>query len=188
MHILKPAIESEDFAVISGAPGSGKSSAINAFVNELDPNSYPYIYFAAEKYKIVDIAKMILHGFHAQVPFHGYAALRKLKDYILKLNSQKGCKPVVIIDEAQELPITTLKAIKNIANFNADTQSRITIIFCGQNELMDILKSEILTSLRRRIRVRYVFKPLSAEETLEYKELYISLPVSHVSSFTGTAW
>jgi len=172
---LQLAIKSEDFALISGSPGAGKSSSINAFLNKLDPLSFPSIYFTAEQYKIGDVAKMILHGFHTEIPHQGFTALRKLKDYILKLNSEKGVKPIVIIDEAQELPITTLKAIKNIANFNTDSKSRITIIFCGQNEFLDIIKSDVLTSLRRRIRVRYIFKSLSIEETLAYIDHHFKL-------------
>jgi type II secretory pathway predicted ATPase ExeA len=165
---LQLAIKSEDFALISGSPGSGKSSSISSFLGSLDPVSFPHVYFTAEQYKIGEIAKLILHGFHAEMPYQGYAALRKLKDYILKMSAEKNTKPIVVIDEAQELPLTTLKALKNIVNFNADSKSYITIILCGQSELVDMMKSDILTSLRRRIRVRYIFKALSIEETLAY--------------------
>lgn len=172
---LQIAIKSEDFALISGTPGSGKSSSVNSFLNDLDPTDYPHVYFTAEQYKIGEIAKLILHGFHSEMPYQGYAALRKLKDYILKINSEKNVKPVVVIDEAQELPLSTLKALKNIANFNADSKSRITIILCGQSGLIDLMKSEMLTSLRRRIRVRYILKPLSLEETLAYIDHHLKL-------------
>ncbi len=111
---LSLAVGNEDFALISGTAGSGKSSAIRYFISQIDPKAYPHIYITAEKYKIGDIAKLILHGIKVEIPYNGYAALRKAKSLISKMNAEQNIKPVIIIDEAQELPVSTLSSIKNL--------------------------------------------------------------------------
>jgi len=172
---LSLAVANEDFALISGAAGSGKSSAIRYFVSDLDSQAYPYVYITAEKYKIGDVAKLILYSFNTDIPYNGYTALRRVKELITKMNAERNSKPLVIIDEAQELPVSTLSSIKNLANFKIDSQSLITFILCGQNELLNKINMSELASLRRRIRVRYKFGNLSLEETVKYMDHQMSL-------------
>ena len=167
---LTLAIGNEDFALISGTAGSGKSSAIRYFVSQLDPSAYPHVYITAEKYKIGDIAKLILHGLNMEVPYNGYAALRKCYTAISKMSSESNTKPVVIIDEAQELPVNTLSSIKNLANFQMDSKSEVTFVLVGQNQLVNKINMSELASLKRRIRVRYKFNNLSVEDTMRFIE------------------
>lgn len=165
---LTLAVGSEDFALISGTAGSGKSSALRYFVSQLDPATYPFVYMTAERYKIGDIAKLILHGLNMQAPYNGYAALRKCNTEIAKMSSENNIKPVIIIDEAQELPVNTLSSIKNLANFEMDSKSRATFVLVGQNQLINKINMSELASLKRRIRVRYKFNNLSVEDTMRF--------------------
>lgn len=165
---LALAVETEDFALVSGTAGSGKSSAIRYFLSQLDPSSYPYVYITAENYKIGNIAKLILDGLNIEAPYNGYAALHKTKKAIIKMSNEKNVKPVIIIDEAQELSISTLASIKNLANFQIDSKSKITVILVGQNQLINKINMSELSSLKRRVRIRYKFGALSVEDTVRY--------------------
>jgi len=172
---LELAAKQEDFALISGAAGSGKSSAIRYFLSRLEPASYPSVYFTAEAYKISDVAKIILGGLQAEIPYNGFAALRALKKLIEKVSNERGIRPIIVIDEAHELPISTLSSIKNITNFGIDSESKMTIILCGQSELINKINMNSLASLRRRIRVRYKISNLSVEEAIKYIDHQMTL-------------
>jgi general secretion pathway protein A len=167
---LKFALQNEDIAVISGVAGSGKSTAIRNFVNNLDPASFPHVYMAAEAYKIGEVAKIILEGLRIHPPYNGFGALRKLKQEVEKMSSERGMRPVIIIDEAHELPIGTLSSLKNLTNFSMDSQSKMLIILCGQNELINNIQCRVLSSLRRRIRIRHSYTSLTNEECSRYVE------------------
>lgn len=162
------ALENEDFALITGAAGSGKSTSIRYALSQIDPHMFPYVYLTAENYKIGDIAKLFLSGLNMDVPFNGYKALNTLKSSVKKMYTEKNKKPILIIDEAQSLPITTLISIKNLVNFNMDSASMMLVVLCGQYELLNKIKSFLLESLRRRIRIHYRIEPLSIEESLKY--------------------
>lgn len=156
---MELALANEDIALITGTAGSGKSSSLRYFVSQLDEAFIPHVYLTAEDYKIGSIAKLILGALNLPVPYQGYSALYLLKKEISKMHNQKGCKPVIIIDEAQQLSIQTLLSIKNLTNFNMDSTSMILVVLCGQFELITKIKNVQLESLRRRIRVQYCSPP-----------------------------
>lgn len=165
---LEIALENEDITLITGSIGSGKSNVLRYFTGKLDANSYKPIYIPADKMKPGEIAKKALKELNMEIPFHGSAAMRKLKQSIIKLNKHNGIKPILVIDEAQQLPIETLLSLKNLLNFNMDSENLLCIILCGQKELNEILDLSPLESLRRRIRIKYHLAPLTLEETAQY--------------------
>ena len=165
---LQIALENEDVVLLSGAVGSGKSNVLRYFTHGLDPNAYRCIYIAADCFKIGEIAKRALAALNVEVPFTGSQALRSLQQRIVKMNQEKAIKPLLVIDEIQELPVATLVSLKNLLNYSMDSEILLFLILCGQNSIYEKLGYPQLEALRRRIRVRYVLRPLSLEETASY--------------------
>lgn len=160
--------QNEDIVLLTGPVGSGKSSALRLFAQSLDPSRFMLVYIPAYSYKIGEIAKLILTGLHVQPPSHASKALRLLDQTVMELSRDKGIKPVIVIDEAQELPLPTLQTLKNLVNFDMDSVSRLCLVLCGQKELAPILDSASLESLYRRIRIMYEMSGLSLEDTSKY--------------------
>ena len=73
-----------------------------------------------------------------------------------------------MIDEIQELPTTTLVSLKNLLNYNMDSEIFLFLLLCGQNSIYEKLGYPQLESLKRRVRIRYAVRPLSLEETGQY--------------------
>ena len=63
-------------------------------------------YLTAENYKIGDIAKLFLSGLNIAPAYNGYKALDQVKKSVTKMQAEKNQKPVLIIDEAQQLPLS----------------------------------------------------------------------------------
>lgn len=165
---LKIGLENEDAVLLSGAVGSGKTNVIRYFTHNLDPNAYRSIYIAADSFKIGEIAKRALTALNVEVPYTGSSALRKLQQTIVKLNHEKALKPLLIVDEVQELPTSTLVSLKNLLNYSMDSEILLFLILCGQSSIYEKLGYPSLEALSRRIRVRYSLRPLSVEETGYY--------------------
>ena len=165
---LEIALENDDMALLTGAVGSGKSNVLRFFTHNLDPQAYKTVYIPADNFKIGEIAKRALAGLQVEIPYQATDALRKLKQSIISLNHDNGIKPVMIIDEVQELPASTIKSLKNIVNYNMDSENLLFIILCGQKSIGKKLGLDYLESLKRRIRVSYSLKGLSLEETSLY--------------------
>jgi len=165
---LEIALGNEDMVLLTGAVGAGKSNVLRYFTHNLDPQVYKTVYIPTDNFKIGEIAKRALQGLQVEIPYQATDALRKLKQSIVSFNHDKGIKPVIIIDEAQELPPNTLKSLKSIVNYNMDSENLLFIILCGQKSISKKLGLVSLESLKRRIRVRYSLKGLSLEETSLY--------------------
>lgn len=165
---LEMGIENEDVVLLTGAVGSGKSSVVRHFCHTLDPNAYKSVYIAADSFKIGEIAKRALMGLQAEVPYTGSLALSRLQQLIIKLNHEKSIMPVLIVDEIQELPTTTLVSLKNLLNYNMDSETLLFLILCGQNSIHETLDYPCLEALNRRIRIRCSLGGLSLEESSTY--------------------
>jgi len=165
---LQIGLENEDVALLSGAVGSGKSNVLRFFTHSLDPNFYRVIYVAGDNFKIGEIAKRALSELNVEVPYTGSEAYNKLQQTIVKLNRDRGIKPVLIIDEVQDLPTLTLVSLKNLLNYTMDSKILLFLILCGQTSIYEKLAYPQVEALKRRIRVHYLLRPLSVEETGGY--------------------
>ncbi len=90
---------------------------------------------------------------------------------------------VVIIDEAQNLPIQTLEQLRMLSNLETAKKKLIQIIFVGQLEFGEKLKLAQLRALNQRISIRYRIEPLSRKETKEY--IYHRLRVANAPPDLG---
>jgi general secretion pathway protein A len=94
--------------------------------------------------------------------------LRDLNTFLID-QFVKGNKPVLIIDEAQNLNHDLLEEIRMLSNLETDNAKLLQIILVGQPELRKTLASATLVQLRQRISINCHIQPLSRSEI----ELYI---------------
>jgi len=184
---LQIGLENEDVVLLSGPIGSGKSNVLRYFTHHLDPNAYLCLYIAADSFKIGEIAKRALAALQVEVPYAGSQALRRLQQSIITLNREKALKPLLIIDEAQELPIPTLVSLKSLLNYTMDSEIMLFLLLCGQTSIHHTLANPCLEALGRRVRIRYSLAALSLEETGAYISHHMNLGGVQQPVFTDEA-
>jgi len=79
-----------------------------------------------------------------------------------------GGSTVLIIDEAQNLSLEVMEQLRILSNLETEKEKLLQIIFVGQLELNDKLKSPELKQLNQRISIRYEIIPLSKQEMVQY--------------------
>src|SRR5438094_8285291 len=75
---------------------------------------------------------------------------------------------VLIIDEAQNLPVSVLEQIRILSNLETDKEKLLQIILVGQLNLHDLLRSPDLRQLDQRVSIRYELAPLDRETVGAY--------------------
>jgi general secretion pathway protein A len=80
----------------------------------------------------------------------------------------RGETSVLIVDEAQSLPIDLLEEIRLLGNIETNETKLLSIVLVGQPELAVRLNDESLRQLKQRIALRCELRPLSAGETAAY--------------------
>ena len=103
-------VADEDLLLLTGPIGCGKSVALAAFVAALDTNRYTPLYVRGSGLSAAGLVKAVLEELKIDPPFFSGRASQLFFKIIPELNK----KPVVIIDDAQDLAPTALTAIRSM--------------------------------------------------------------------------
>ena len=83
---------------------------------------------------------------------------------------QRGRNVVLIVDEAQNMPVETLEGLRLLSNLESSTDKLIQIVLVGQPEFAARLELPEMRQLRQRVAVRSTIVPFTERESLAYIE------------------
>jgi len=159
-------ISNTGFLLLTGGIGTGKTTLINVLAQSLECPGYlcilsnPTLAIADFYYYLATKLGLSFDGNKAKFLLE----LTKLIQDCAKQTS----KILLIIDEAQALPVELLEEIRFLANLSPETQTVLSIFLVGQPELNDRLANDRLAPLRQRIAIRFHIDPLPREDTGQY--------------------
>jgi general secretion pathway protein A len=87
---------------------------------------------------------------------------------LLEQRREHGETTVLIVDEAQSLPLELLEEIRLLANMETSDEKLLSVIVAGQPELADRLNARELRQLKQRVALRCELRPLTLAETEAY--------------------
>lgn len=163
--------------VITGKSGCGKSQATHQFICSLDTGEHICVSIQPGEIPPTDFYKLICSKLRID-PTGKLATVRaNVKRHVRDFYNRS--RPLIlVINEAQDLSIKTLKEIRNLLSYDNDTLDAMTLILVGEPRLYRILQAkEELNSLFERITNYYVFSGLNNDEIKSY--------VIHKLSFAG---
>ncbi len=158
----------EGFAVIVGEPGTGKTITVRKFVSSL-PENVEYAYILFPNLSPEEMFKAVLEDFGIEIndSVSKNRLFSQLKEFLLK-KKEEGKTVLVIIDEAQNLPVETLEELRILSNLETDKEKLIQIILLGQPELERKLNLPELRQLKQRITVFFRLRNLNKNEMIDY--------------------
>lgn len=171
---LKYLLDSEEgFAVIVGEPGTGKTLTVRKFLDELEEDiRYAYILFP--NLSPQELFEAILEDFGIKfVDGNKNKLFARLRDVLIE-SRREGKKVLIIVDEAQNLPLETLEELRILSNLETEDFKLLQIILLGQPELEDILDRKELRQLKQRITIFSKLRNLNSQEV----EAYINFRIS----------
>ena len=185
----------EGFVVVTGDIGTGKTTLCRALLEKIDRATFTALVlnpFLSEE----DLLKRILQDFavisRADVKAGRLAGVSKqelidtLYDFLLGLIPLKA-SAVLIIDEAQNLPLGVLEQIRILSNLETDKEKLLQIILVGQLELQTLLRSPKLRQLDQRVSIRYELQPLDREASGAYVSHRLAVAGGSAVTFTPKA-
>lgn len=168
-HLVYGLSQREGFVIVTGEVGAGKTTLIERLCAELDPTSFVVARIMTTQVSGDDLLRLVANEFH--VPPEGNKAdlLRGIMD-TLRLGEQAGRRHVLIVDEAQALPVSALEELRMLSNVTENGRALLQVILLGQPQLRRIMASPDLDQLRQRVLASYHLGGLSIEETRAYVE------------------
>lgn len=186
MARLTHVIDAGSLVVITGQVGSGKSTAIRSAIHSLDTSRYRYIYLASSALTPPEFYRSLLHQVKIR-PGRLICENKRLVSEAMLEMDQKGVKPLVVIDEAQDLPVSMLNELRFVLNYRTDSFSPLMVILCGAPRLSETLRLQVLECIRQRISVHYRLPGLAEDEIPSYILHHLKLAGGDKQIFTDEA-
>jgi type II secretory pathway predicted ATPase ExeA/outer membrane protein OmpA-like peptidoglycan-associated protein len=168
---LKYALEqAEGFVLVTGRPGSGKTTLIRDIISDIDPSILTVVNLITNQFQSEELLRMVALelGFEAQ-DYNKATLLTRLSDYATELNAQDR-RIVIIVDEAQNLTENGLEELRLISNLQVGSQSLFQIFLVGQEELRGLISRPGMQNIKQRIIASTRIELLDEQQTREYIE------------------
>ena len=156
------------FIVIVGEVGLGKTTIVRSYLERVDQKLLLIIYLFNPNVPFSALLDTIDQAAGLDVRPEDIAArVQRLHDVLIE-EYRKGCNVVLVVDEAQNMPVETLENLRMLSNLETSKDKLIQIVLVGQPEFGRMLDRNELRQLKQRIAVRATLAPLSATESLAY--------------------
>jgi type II secretory pathway predicted ATPase ExeA len=167
---LKYAIsEGEGFVAITGAPGTGKTTLISSLLAELDSRHVQVATLANVQLDEGNLVDRVLEAFVVEFVNANRSKVTELHKYLIQ-NSQKDCRSIMIVDEAQGMSVDALESLRLLSNLEHDNRLLLQVFLVGQEPLLDLIRAPGMEQLHQRFIAASNLEPLELEESTQYIE------------------
>lgn len=158
----------EGFVVITGRPGTGKTTLIEEFLSGQSEKGLVTARLVSTQMGTDDLIRMVAHGFHVETGDADRVSVLQRLSRFLMTNAEAGRRAALVIDEAQDLTRETLEALRMLTNLQHGPRSVLQIFLVGQEQLRRVVYGPGMEQLRQRILVATRLETLDAEQTRIY--------------------
>ncbi len=156
------------FAMLTGDPGTGKSVALRLLADRL--RKLPDVVVGTLEHpqsRTSDFYREMSDVFGVPIPGHNrWAGFKGLRARWSEHITTSRCRPVLIIDEAQETLTTVFNELRILSSKELDSHQLLCVVFAGDSRLPERLRSPDLLPLGSRIRRRLTLDYASPPELL----------------------
>jgi len=162
-------VQEGGFALISGDSGTGKSVALRIVAERLSLLRDVVVGVVERpQSKSGDFYRELGDIFSVKLsPSNRWSGFKALRERWKAHVASARIKPVLLIDEAQEMNSEVLAELRLLASADFDAASLLTVVLCGDGRLPERLRQADLVPLGTRIRTRLVTEPASRDELAE---------------------
>jgi type II secretory pathway predicted ATPase ExeA len=164
------------FALICGEPGLGKSKDLQMLDHRLKRIGDVVV-------GVMERPQSSLSDFYREMgsvfgvnlsPSNRYGGFKALRERWKTHIKSTLFRPVLLVDEAQEMLTPCLNEIRLLGSDEFDSTCLLTSVLCGDMRLPERFRNTALISLGSRMRVRMTVQPLGRNDLLDYLEHALS--------------
>ena len=161
--------QGEGFIVVTGEIGSGKTTLVGHLMDKVDPARVNAVRIVSTQVEGEDMLRLVANAMG--LPYDNIAKAQ-LIDRIERHVQDKfrsGLRTLLIVDEVQLLPMSSLEELRLLSNVQSNGQSMVQIFLLGQPEFRDRLaESNELEQLRQRVIATHHLTAMEPDEVGPY--------------------
>jgi general secretion pathway protein A len=166
---IEQLVQEGGFALISGESGTGKSVALRIVSERLAAlRDVTVGVLERPQSKNHDFYRELGEIFSVKLtPSNRWGGFKALRERWRAHVTSSRIKPVLLIDEAQQMNPVVLSELRILSSAEFDATSLLTVVLSGDGRLLEMLRQEDLVPLGTRIRTRLKMEPASRDELLD---------------------
>lgn len=162
-------IQEGGFALLAGEPGTGKSAALRLLSERL-------LHIRDIQVGVLTHATARLSDFYRELgdifgvplnPHNRWLGFKNLRERWIQHVNSTLMRPVLFIDEAQEMPPCVLNELRLLTSTQFDSNLVLSVIFAGDQRLNEKLRRDELIPLGSRIRIRFNVEYASTTQLMQ---------------------
>ena len=165
---LKYAIsEGEGIVVVTGAPGTGKTTLIGSLLADLDESLVHAVTLECAQILSGHFLESVVEAFGLSLVSENTTLWQRFKQFLVD-GFEQGRRHVLIVDEAQGLSAQSLEELRLLSNIQLQNHLLLQIILVGQEPLLEKVRAPGMEQLHQRLIAASHLEALSKDETRAY--------------------
>lgn len=150
--------------LVMGEPGAGKTTALRAYLKQLNPASYHVCYFALSTLNVREFLNGLAEELGEGPAFQRIKTINLIKQAIQSMFHERKTTPVIVLDEMHMASNAIFNELRLILNFEMDSHNPYILIMAAQPPIRTKLNLNVHLPLRQRILVKHTLQGLSEKE------------------------
>jgi putative secretion ATPase (PEP-CTERM system associated) len=162
--------QGEGFIVVTGGIGTGKTTLVKSLFSELDSRQVVAAQLVTTQLEADDLLRTVVASFGLPYEDANKAILLRRFEDFLRGHAEQGRRVLLVVDEAQNLPMRSLEELRMLSNFQVAESPLLQSFLLGQEEFRFTLQDPGMEQLRQRVIASCHLNPLNSEEIRPYIE------------------
>jgi len=160
----------EGFVMVTGRPGTGKTTLIESFLATLNMGRVNAVRIAASNLDAEDLLRAVAYAYNLKAEGKDKATLRHHIKQFFEEQLRSGRRALLIIDEAQGLPRPALEELRLLADLQTGARQLLQLFLVGQEQLREQMSYPEMDHFQQRVIANYHLVPLDLMESRAYME------------------
>jgi type II secretory pathway predicted ATPase ExeA/outer membrane protein OmpA-like peptidoglycan-associated protein len=160
--------QGEGLVMITGDPGSGKTTLIRDVISELEPSIFHTINLVTSQLHAEELLRKVALEFGLPAETYNKATLLTNIHKKLAAMHEQGKRSILFLDEAQNLSPNGLEELRLLSNLQQGKHSLLQIVLVGHQDLRRLLLGPDMEHFQQRLIAVCQLEPMNDEQTREY--------------------
>lgn len=162
--------QGEGFVVITGAPGTGKTTLAQILLQEMGQTDVVVAHLTTTQLEAEEMLRMVAASYGLRYEGQDKAGLLKTLEAFLMARAREHKRALLVVDEAQNLPARSLEELRMLSNLQVGNKALLQTFLLGQAQFRQMLDDPDLEQLRQRVIANYHLSALAPDECQSYVE------------------
>ncbi|MEW8467897.1 MAG: AAA family ATPase [Candidatus Thiodiazotropha sp.] len=160
--------QGEGLVMITGKPGSGKTTLIRDVISELDSARYYTLNLVTSQLHAEELLRKMALEYGLPAETYNKATLLTNIHKHLNMLHEQGKRSILFLDEAQNLSPTGLEELRLLSNLQEGKDSLLQIVLVGHDDLRQLLLGPDMEHIQQRLVANCQIEPMPVEQTKAY--------------------